>query len=343
MTALTPLPSSTALDRPRAFNWKKAANDWQNNLGSDRTRRAYAEAWAAFLTFTNKKPEAIDQGDVIEYRRHLETDPSPKTLKTRSQATINLHLTALSSFFEWSKVNGLRADNPVDGVGRKSVTPYGKATLLDPDQGEDLKLLEAVDLTKPTGLRDRAIILLFLTWGLRVESLTRLKVGDLRRQGEAVFMTVTVKGNKTRDRKLPAETVEAIDDYLKTRDGLTDASPLFTAGAAGRAASRRMLEARGLQVAEEESTMTPRAIAYLVKSYCDKAFGKGHGIHPHSLRHTAAKIAEASGHRLTEIGDLLGHASIQVTTIYMHATSGAADKVAATLGRRYSKTAKGKA
>jgi integrase/recombinase XerC len=328
MTTLAPT-QSTEIQIATAKDWKQSVNDWLTNLGSDRTRRAYREAWSAFIHYLKtsddpkSSPAEVNQSDVIAYRSSLEA-------KTLTQSTINLHLSALSSFFNFAKSRGLREDNPVDGVTRKSVSPYGRATWLDPEKNEDIRLLEAIDQTTTKGKRDRAIVLLFLTRGLRVESVSRLKVSDLRRQGDAVFLTVTAKGNKTREVKLPTVTAEAIDDYLKTREGLTDLSPVFVATEEGRQAARQMGRA-----INHDDPLTTRAIAYLLKSYCDKAFGRGHGIHPHSLRHTAAKIAEAEGHRMTEISDLLGHASLQVTTIYLHATSGAADKVAATIGRRY--------
>lgn len=339
MTALTVINAKTPAQagRRRAADWKAAAADWLANLGSDRTRRAYREAWAAFVDFAQVSPDQVSQSEVIAYRRHLETAPSQKTGKIVTQSTINLHLTALSSFFGWATAQGLRADNPVDGVTRKAVTPYGKATWLDPEAGEDLKLLAVVDTATAQGLRDRAILLIFLTLGLRLESVSRLKVGDLRRQGDATFLTVTAKGNKTREVKLAPVTADAITEYLKTRPTLGDAAPIFVATPEGRKAARRMLAGRGRELRAEETAMTTRAIAFMVKTYCDRAFGPGHGIHPHSLRHTAAKIAEAEGHKLTEIGDLLGHASLQVTTIYLHATDRAADRVTATLGRRYSK------
>ena len=333
--ALTLTTKPTAITTPQAVDWKRAAEDWLANLGSDRTRRAYREAWKAFIEFAQVAPDAVTQSQVIQYKTHLETAPSPKTLKPVCQATINLQLSALSSFFDFAKGRGLRADNPADGVGRKSITPYGKATWLDPDKGEDLKLLKAVDASTPQGLRDRALLLIFLTLALRVKSVADLRVGDLRRQGDAVFMKITAKGNKTREVKLPAITAAALAAWLKTRGELAPAAPVFTATAQGREAARRMLSAKGFTLGEAEETLSPRAIAYLLKTYCDRAFGAGHGIHPHSLRHTAAKIAESEGARLTEISDLLGHASLQVTTIYMHATDKAGDRVAATLGRRY--------
>jgi site-specific recombinase XerD len=311
-------------------DWKQAAASWLDNAGSDQTRRAYRQAWAAFLSFANVAPEQVTQDHVIAYRRHLETSKSPKTGKPYTQGTINLHLTALSSFFTWAKDRGLRSDNPTDGVKRKAVTPYGKATWLRSEDGEDLRFLEVIDATTPRGPRDRAIMLLFLTLALRVAEVASLRIGSLRRQGKKVFLTYTRKRGYTKEVELPKETAEAIGDYLKTRILLTDTSPLFTASEAGREAARRLGHDAG-----EETPLTSRAIAGLVNSYGNKALGKGHGIHPHSLRHTAAMTAAKDGHSIMDVSDLLGHASLQITTIYLHATGQATAKVAADLGRRY--------
>lgn len=311
-------------------DWKRAAASWLDNFGSDQTRRAYRQAWAAFLRFAPVVPEQVTQDDIIAYRRHLETSASPKTGKPYTQTTINLHLSALASFFTWAKDRGLRSDNPTDGVKRKAVTPYGKATWLHSEDGEDIRLLAKIDETTPRGLRDRAIMLLFLTLALRVAEVASLKVGSMRRQGKKTFLTYTRKRGYTKEIELPQETAQAIDEYLKTRDPLNDSSPLFTASEAGREAARRLgHDSSG------ETPLTTRAIAGLVKSYCNKALGKNHGIHPHSLRHTAAMTAAKDGHSIMDVSDLLGHASLQVTTIYLHATGQASAKVAADLGRRY--------
>jgi site-specific recombinase XerD len=330
MTSIIP-KKDNSLSTDVLHDWKRAAASWLDNLGSEDTRRAYGQSWGAFLTFAGVVPDKVTQDDIIAYRRHLETSASPKTGKPYTQSTINLRLSALSSFFAFAKDRGLRPDNPTDGVKRKAVNPYGKATWLRSEDGEDLRLLEAIDDSPKGGIRDRAIMLLFLTLALRVSSVAGLTVGSLRRQGKTTFLTYTQKGGKTREVGLPEPTAEAINAYLDTRTGLTDSSPLFTASEAGRKAAGRL----GHE-AEEETPLTTRAIAALVDSYCNKALGKGHGIHPHSLRHTAA-VNASRDHTIAEVSDLLGHASLQVTTIYLHATGKATDKVAADLGRRYSK------
>jgi len=331
MTEIIPVSTDRHLQTEVVHDWKSAAASWLDNFSSEDTRRAYRQAWSGFLDFAGTPPDKVSQDDVISYRRHLETSTSPKTGEPYTQATINLRLSALSSFFEWAKGRGLRSDNPADGVKRKAVNPYGKATWLRSEDGEDLRLLEAID-ESPKGLRDRAIILLFLTLALRLQEVAGLTVGSLHRQGKNVFLSYTRKGGATKTVKLPQETAEAIDAYLLTRGELTESSPLFTASEAGRNAAR-LLGHDG----KEERLLSSRAIAALVKSYCNKVLGKGHGIHPHSLRHTAAMTAAKNGHSIMDVSDLLGHASLQVTTIYLHATGKATDKVAADLGRRYSK------
>lgn len=334
MTELITVHRADLVAGPITPDWGQAAADWAKNLKSDRTRRAYLEAWADFLGFVELPPDQVSQSEVIEYRAFLKTAVSQKTGRPFSQSTINQRLSAISAFYTFAQGRGLRADNPVEGVARETVSPYGRASWLDVEAGEDLRLLSVIDGSTPQGLRDRAIMLIFLTLGLRVESVARLRVGDLRRQGEAAFLTVTAKRGKTADKRLPSETFKAVDAYLQARPDLSPASPLFTATERGRAAARRLAVVRGFDVGDE-SPLTTRQIANLVKTYCNKAFGPGHGIHPHSLRHTAAKAAEVEGFAVTDISDLLGHGSINTTTIYMHATARAGDKVAARLGRRY--------
>lgn len=332
MTEIIPVSTDRHLQTEVVHDWKSAAASWLDNLGSDQTRRSYRQAWAAFLDFVRVTPEQVTQDDVIAYRRHLETSPSAKTGKPFNQATINLHLSALSSFFNFARERGLRSDNPTDGVNRKAVTPYGKATWLKPEDGEDLRFLEVIDTSTPQGLRDRAIMLLFLTLGLRVAEVAGLKVGALRRQGKRVFLTYTRKRGYTREVELPPAAADAIDEYLKTRIMLTDTSPVFTATEAGRQAARFL----GRDTTEEKP-LTARAIAELVKSHGNKALGKGHGIHPHSLRHTAAMTAVHEGASIMDVSDLLGHSNLQITTVYLHATGQATAKVAASLGKRYGK------
>ena len=274
-------------------------------------------------------PAAVTQGDVIAYKAHLKTDVSPATGRPYSQSTVNLRLSAVSSFFAFAVGRQLRADNPVVGVKRESITPYGKATWLSPEEGEDLAFVGAIDQTTDQGRRDYALALLYLTGAFRVSEVAGLTVGSLRRLGRRLFVTYRRKGGKEEEVELASEAADALDAYLAGRGELHADSPLFVATERGR----RAAAAIG-RYGEEEKPLTTRAIRYLVATYAKKAFGESRGIRPHSLRHTAAQAASMEGATLAEVSRLLKHANVGITSIYLHSTNKSDAKTAALLGSR---------
>ena len=323
MTTAITSQDSTAIQT--ASDWQQAAADWLTNLGSDRTRRAYLEAWSSFLVFAGHDPVAITQSDVLAYRRHLETVPSPRTGRVVSQPTINLHLSAISSFYRFAVEHGLQPDNPADGVKRKSVNPYGKATWMQMDEAK--RFLAAINRDNLQGKRDYALMLLFLTTAVRVSVIADMRFGAFRRQGSRVFMTYTNKGGESVESELDPYTVAAIEDYLITRNQLTEDSPVFVATEAGQRTS--VHTGHG----DAERPITARSIHRLVRKYADRALGKGHGIHPHSLRHTAAMEAARHG-TVSEVSKLLRHKNTRITTIYLdHVDDSAAYHLTETLGK----------
>lgn len=325
-------PSTLAAQVASFADWETAAGDWLKNLASERTRSTYLEAWRDFVAFVGKLPDQVTQGDCIAYRFHLKTEPSPKTGKPVAQSTINLRLSAVSSFYRFAQDRGLRPDNPVDGVKREAVTPYGKATWLSPEEGEDLAFLDAIDTTTAQGRRDYALALLYLTGAFRVSEVARLTVGDLRRLGRRTFVTYRRKGGETEEVQLADAAADALDATLADRGELRDDSPLFVAGDQGR----RAAAALGRYQEGEEKPLTVRAIRYLVKTYSRRAFGDDKGLRPHSLRHTAAQAAILEGATVGDVSRLLKHSNLGITTIYLHQTAKTDAKTAALLGGRYS-------
>jgi len=300
-------------------DWNQVALDWLTNLGSTRTRRAYSSAWNALLAYTGKEPATITQSDILAYRRYLEQE------RCVTQATINQHLSAISSFYRFAIERGLSADNPTDGVKRRAVNPYGKATWMQMEEAR--AFLAAIDRRTIQGKRDYAIMLMLLTTAVRVGVIAALRYGDFRRQGNRVFMAYTNKGGETVETELDPITVAAIEAYLTTRKRLTADSPLFTATEDGARAIANTGHG------DAERPLTARTIHRLVRKYADRAFGKGHGIHPHSLRHTAAMEAAKHG-TLSEVSKLLRHKNTRITTIYLdHVDDSAAYKLTETLGK----------
>lgn len=331
-TALSTIPSK-AVELPAVGGleaWESAAVDWLKNLSSDRTRGAYRDCWRDFLAFVEKPPFAVTQSDVIAYRYHLKTDKSPKTGRPYSQATVNLRLSALSSFYAFAVGRQLRPDNPADGVKREAVTPYGKATWLSPEEGEDLAFLDAIDRATDQGRRDYALALLYLTGAFRVSEVVGMKVSDLRRQGRRLFVTYRRKAGRIEEVELAAEVADALDAYLASRGELATDAPLFVATERGKKAAAAIGR---YDVAEKP--LTARAVRYLVSTYAKKAFGSANGIRPHSLRHTAAQAVVFEGGSISEVSRLLKHANVGITSIYLHSTSKSDAKTAALLGSRY--------
>jgi site-specific recombinase XerD len=325
------------LATPLTSDWQRVFVDWLTNLPSMRTRRTYLAAWRDFTQFRGISPAQVSQTDVLAYRYHLDTALSPRTGERYSDNTINQRLCALSSFYRFAQARRLREDNPCDGIKRKPVSPYGKATWLDGEEEQDLRLLRMIDTESVQGLRDFAIMLLFLTTALRVEAVANLRVGSLRYQGKKVYMSYVNKGGEATEQALAPLAVAAIEDYLKSRGNgakLPPDVPLFVPTERGQVAIGN-LQHTDDQARAGAKPLSSRAINKLVRKYCDRAFGTGHGITPHSLRHTAAMNAILEGASVTEVSQLLKHKSIGVTTVYLHATAKEGDKVARRLGQRY--------
>lgn len=322
------IPEHSSPADERASAWQRAALDWLLNFNSENTRRNYRRAINAFFAFCPAAPDVVTQSDVLRYRHALEQAGYDAT-------TINLRLAGLSSFYKFAVERGLRADNPCDGVKRKAVNPYGKATFLDGQRGQDIELLNSVDRKTEKGRRDYAILLLLLTTAVRVDAVAGLRLSDLRIQGEAVYMQYRNKGGEIVEKRLQPVVVRALNDYFDTRPEVSDDSPLFALTARGKRGTRNLF-AQSAVVPSTEQPLSVTGIERVVRRYADKAFGPGHGITPHSLRHTAAMNAVMGGASVIEVARLLRHKSLRVTTVYIqHISDKADDSISEKLGRRY--------
>jgi integrase/recombinase XerC len=305
--------------------WHKLATDWIFNFNSARTRDNYRRAVQFFFQFCRLSPTEVSHQDVLQWRYDMEA-------QEYSQSTINQRLSALAAFFRAAVEKELREDNPVDEVKRKAVNPYGKATFLEGEQ--DQRLLDMVDRSTAKGKRDYAILLTFLTTAVRVDALANLRMSDFRQQGDQIYMQYRNKGGETVEKKLQPIVIAALIEYLDTRSELSDASPVFVADGAGK---RGIDHLHGKQT--QALPLSHRSIQRMVQHYADRAFGAGHGITPHSLRHTAAMNAITSGASVIEVSRLLRHKNMRVTTIYVQHVSDKADEgVSEKLARRYSDT-----
>lgn len=285
----------------RTDPWARAWLLWLGELNSKDTRAAYRTAWVQFDQFTGGlHPGAVEHEHVRAWKIVLS--------ERMAEASVNQRLSGISSFYRYINQHFayLRDDNPADGVKRAPVNPYGKATRLI--AGQDQRLLESIDTATVEGKRDYAIILLFLTTAIRLSAVASATPKDVRRQGDVVFFQYRNKGGEDRQVRLPGMVARALRDYLNAR----------------RVESERLFG------------MTRRQIQEMVKRRCNHVFGPGHGITPHSLRHTAAMNLHDDGATIAEIRELLGHKSSRVTLVYLdHMETVNTEKLTDRLAQRY--------
>lgn len=231
--------------------------------------------------------------DEIVRRFRLEINRSD--LKKNTQ---NYYLIALRSFLKYLAKRGVESLPPE----RIELAKTG---------GRDLELVTAQELDRllksPKGdsekaLRDRAILELFFSTGLRVSELCSLNRDlDLTRDE----FSIRGKGQKVRLVFLSPAAKEAIKAYLKKRKGL-DEEALFT-------------NVSEINKEGKSGRLTPRSIERIVKKYATEA-GISKKVTPHTLRHAFATDLLRNGADIRSVQIMLGHANVATTQVYTHVT-----------------------
>jgi integrase/recombinase XerC len=306
---------------------KSALATWLLNIESNNTRLAYQKSWQAFILHTGiDHPYDVTYEAVSAYREHLSTTTSERTGKPLSQCTINQKLSALSSFYTHAIERGyFTGDNPCDGVKRKAVNPYGKATFLDhshEDGSQVVKFLQQIDRNTLQGKRDYAIMRLMLATAVRVSVVANAYLKDIKQEADKFYLYYTNKGGETEKANVTG-IMSDIADYMLARGVDPDdlEAPLFTATPRGK----RVMTAIG-NTPETDKPLTGKSINNLISKYAKMAGFQG--ITAHSLRHTAASMASTKG-TMAEIKSLLKHKDMRVTHIYLdHLGNNGGDKLA---------------
>ena len=254
---------------------------------SAHTLDAYRRDLAALADWAHKQgivdletlqPEQLRAFVAAEHRRGL----SPKSLQRR--------LSACRSWFQWLLKNGRIALNPAAAI-KAPKAPRKLPQVLDAD--EATRLVE-VPTDAKLGLRDRALLELFYSSGLRLSELCALRWRDLDLGNGMV--TVLGKGSKQRTVPVGSHARAALDAWRGETKAPDDA-PVFP-GRGGRPISQRAVQIRIRQLAQRQ--------------------GMFKHVHPHMLRHSfASHLLESSGD-LRGVQELLGHADIATTQIYTH-------------------------
>jgi integrase/recombinase XerD len=225
----------------------------------------------------------------------LAQDYTPMTVATRLQA--------VRRFFEHLEATDVILVNPCAGIPLpRQGDRLPKAVLTE---REARALLDAPDTQTPAGIRDKAILEVFYSTGIRLEEMARLTTHDVdHRHG---FLRVT-KGKFAKDRMTPLgrKACDYVREYLqKVR--------------AEWSKSNREERALWLSSKQPHGPLKSQAIEVMVKQY-GRAAGLGKRVTPHVWRHTCATHLVADGANIAYVQRLLGHRSLRTTQIYTRTT-----------------------
>ncbi|MBA3014062.1 MAG: tyrosine recombinase XerC [Proteobacteria bacterium] len=213
-------------------------------------------------------------------------------------------LSALQTFFRFLVQRGIIARNPLAGVVRPKQS-HCIPVFLSVD--EVFRLIEAPGPQDVFAARDKAMLELLYSTGMRVAELVSLQRNSLDFETEMV--TVTGKGNRERLVPMGSPAVDSLQRYFPERQVLLEAGTR----------SGAVLDQEALFVNHRGGRLTTRSVERLVSMYAQRV-GLLSGVTPHALRHSFATHLLEMGADLRLVQELLGHVSLSTTQRYTHLT-----------------------
>lgn len=263
---------------------------------SDNTIAAYRNDLSQFVAVLDQamagSVEAwteVDQKVMQTYGEYLDN-------KSYASSTVARKVASVKSFFSFMRDSDLLPNDPTASLNAPKVEKK-LPRILSPEEIERL-LAEPAKGTTPKALRDRALLELLYATGMRVSELIALKMEDLEFARSRVYCVGRDGGR--RELHMTPRALEALSAYLENgRDVLLQ----------DRVESTLFLNQRGRQ-------LTRQGLWLIIKSYAEAA-GLGQDVTPHTIRHSCAAHRLAQGTDLQEVRDLLGHANISTTQVYL--------------------------
>ena len=259
---------------------------------SPNTIAAYASDVRKYFDVLRRDGTAPEDASTEQISRFLEEQVAAGVTK-RSQARIVSSVKALYRFLD---AEGKLGENPCDKLAAPKINPY-LPTVLSVE--EVLRILDSVDLSQPEGHRNRCMLEVLYSCGLRVSELVNLRISDLFLDEQ--FIRVMGKGSKQRLVPIGEPAIKAIRLYREVRD----------TGPVQKAAEDILfLNRRGGKLSRE-------MVFHIVKDQAAAA-GIRKNISPHTFRHSFATHLVENGADLRVVQQMLGHESILTTEIYTH-------------------------
>jgi site-specific recombinase XerD len=269
---------------------------------SVKTVENYDRYLSRFFGFAKcKKPSDITEKQVRDFRLHLNRQDGSKVggrVEPMKRRTQNYYLIALRAFLKYLRKRGIEALSPE----RIELAKVPERSLDLISSAELKRLRNAPDTKTLPGKRDRAILELLFSTGLRISELCGLSIDDVDLSRDE--FSVRGKGDKVRVVFLSDSARSALQEYLKARKDLDDA----------------MFVRMGKKANDgNELRLSPRAVQRLLKKYAAEA-GITRKVTPHVIRHSFATDLLQNGADLRSVQALLGHAHIGTTQVYTHVT-----------------------
>jgi integrase/recombinase XerC len=253
---------------------------------SPHTIKAYSKDLDEFSSFVDRKAKDIDNLDIRSFMASLHHKGLKKTSISRKLATVR-------AFFKYLHREGYVKKNPAKLVSSLKIEKNLPGFL---DIDETFSLMEAPSGETFIPARDRAILEMLYSSGLRVSELTSLNISDI----DIKESLIRVKGKGRKERIVPigSKALEAIKNYLTERISIKKKSTAL------------ILNNRG-------GRLTQRSVRRILVHY-SRIINLKSNLSPHTLRHTFATHLLHEGADLRSIQELLGHSSLSTTQKYTH-------------------------
>jgi site-specific recombinase XerD len=267
-------------------------------------------AWLKESNLSNLRPHELTPEHIWDYRLFISRKYQTKRRQPLSKKSQNYYLIALRSLLDFFAEKDIEA---LPSAKVKLAKQKDDHTVAFLDVHDIEKMVKVPDVKKPQGLRDRAIMELLFSSGLRIAELCRLDIdqlsmlrdNDTKRTYE---LSVVGKGRHVRTIFISPRAAGWLRDYLKTRQDVH--RPLFIN-------YRTRPNPRG---ADNDRRLTPRSIQNMIARAAVLA-GLSKKVTPHTLRHTFATDLLSHGADLRSVQELLGHQNVATTQIYTHVTN----------------------
>ena len=262
--------------------------------------RAFLKPFFEFLKENNIKQPT--RTDIDSYWRYLDSVISEKTKQPIAETTKNQYFQAMKHFFKWLEYERLYPDitQGIKSFKINSMEQSREALTVE----DTKKILASIDTSTEKGKRNKAMILLAISCGLRINEIVLCNIEDLQTIRNQKRIYIQGKGHKKKDdfKKIEPIVEEALLDYLSTRPEAKKSEPLFV-GTSNNGKGTRINE-----------TSMSRIFKTILK---ENGFDSSKYT-SHSFRHTSGTLLLESGASTIQVQNHLRHSQITTTTKYLH-------------------------